>query len=53
MKDNNLIVSVENRNREIFRVFPEYRDLSDEDKIDILNILEKWINEEKNNLEVE
>ena len=47
MKDNNLIVSVENRNREIFRVFPEYRDLSDEDKIDILNILEKWINEEK------
>jgi hypothetical protein len=47
MKDNNLIGSVENSFREIFRVFPEYRDLSDEDKIDILNLLQKWINEEK------
>jgi hypothetical protein len=46
MKDSNLIVSVENRNREIFRVFPEYRDLSKEDKFDILNELQKWINDE-------
>jgi hypothetical protein len=46
MKDGNLIVSVENRNREIFRVFPVYRDLSKEDKIDILNELQKWINGE-------
>jgi len=46
----NFIVSAENRNREIFRVLPIYRELGKEEKIEILNIVQQWINDELNGL---